>query len=50
MLDSPAKRASDNANRLAPGIIIGMEMLRQLCLYYAAGEPKLSIAPASMRP
>jgi hypothetical protein len=46
VLGSRAKRASDNVNRLAPDIIIGMEVLRHLHLYYAAGEQKLYITPA----
>jgi predicted aspartyl protease len=50
VLGSRAKRASDFANRRAPDISIGMEVLRHLHLYYAAGERKLYIAPAESSP
>jgi hypothetical protein len=46
VLGSRAKRASDSANQRAPDIIIGMEVLRHLHLYYAPGEEKLYITPA----
>ena len=47
LLASRAQHASDFANRLAPDIIIGMEILRHLHIYYAVKEEKLYIAPAS---
>ena len=46
ILASRAQHVSDNANRLAPDIIIGMEILRNLHVYYAVKEQKLYITPA----
>lgn len=45
-----ARRLADAMNRAAPDIIVGMEVLRHLHLYYAAGEHKLYITPASLPP
>lgn len=47
ILASRAQHASDMANRLAPDIIIGMEILRHLHIYYAVKEEKLYIAPTA---
>ena len=47
ILASRAQHASDIANRLAPDIIMGMEILRHLHIYYAIKEEKLYIAPAA---
>lgn len=47
LLVSRAQHASDFANRRAPDIIIGMEILRHLHIYYAAKEEKLYITPAN---
>jgi hypothetical protein len=46
LLVSRAQHASDRINLLAPDIIIGMEILRHLHLYYATDEQKLYITPA----
>lgn len=46
LLVSRAQHAADFANRTAPDIIIGMEILRHLHLYYAVKEQKLYITPA----
>jgi predicted aspartyl protease len=46
LLVSRAQHASDRLNRLAPDIIIGMEILRHLHFYYATDEQKLYITPA----
>ena len=40
----------DNPDVRAPDLIIGMEVLRHLHLYYAANEKKLYITPASSGP
>ena len=47
LLVSRAQHAADFANRTAPDIIIGMEILRHLHLYYAVKEQKLYITPAN---
>jgi Aspartyl protease len=47
ILASRAQHASDFANRVAPDIIIGMEILRHLHIYYAIKEEKLYITPAT---
>ena len=47
LLASRAQHASDFANQHAPDIIIGMEILRHLHIYYAAREQKLYVTPAS---
>jgi len=47
ILASRAQHASDFANRLAPDIIVGMEILRHLHIYYAVKEEKLYITPAT---
>jgi hypothetical protein len=41
---------TDTTRRRAPDLIIGMEVLRHLHLYYAASEQKLYITPAASRP
>lgn len=46
MLGSRAEHAYDNLNRLAPDIIIGMEILRHLHIYYATNEHKIYLTPA----
>jgi hypothetical protein len=46
LVGSRAQHASDNMNRLAPDIIIGMEVLRHLHIYYATNEQKLYITAA----
>jgi predicted aspartyl protease len=47
-LGSRARHAS--ADQRTPDIIIGMEVLRHLHLYYAANEEKLYITPATIPP
>ena len=41
---------ADAANRHAPDLVIGMEVLRHLHLYYAANERKIYITPAAPGP
>ena len=41
---------TDTTSRRAPDLIIGMEVLRHLHLYYAASEQKLYITPAAPGP
>jgi hypothetical protein len=41
---------ADATNRRAPDLIIGMEVLRHLHLYYAASEQKFYITPAASGP
>ena len=47
LLASRAQHAADYANQHAPDIIIGMEILRHLHIYYAAEEQKLYVTPAA---
>lgn len=49
-LASRARHLFDDINRHDPDIIIGMEVLRHLHLYYAAGEHKLYITPVMTLP
>jgi predicted aspartyl protease len=46
VLASRAQHLFDTADRFAPDIIIGMEVLRHLHLYYAIKEHKLYVTPA----
>lgn len=47
ILGSRAQHAADAANMHAPDIMIGMEVLRHLHIYYAAAERMLYITPAA---
>ena len=46
VLASRAQHLFDTADRLAPDIIIGMEVLRHLHVYYAVKEHRLYVSPA----
>jgi hypothetical protein len=50
VIGSRAVHVSDHMNLLAPDIIIGMEVLRHLHIYYAAKEHKLYITSAISDP
>jgi hypothetical protein len=47
VLGSRARHATDVVNRSAPDLILGMEVLRHLHIYYAVKEQKLYVTPAA---
>ena len=47
VLGSRARHAADDANQSAPDLILGMEVLRHLHIYYAVKEQKLYVTPAA---